>query len=142
MGSRPRYHDLPSRRDCCRCCSLCCGAVCIAVLMAAMLGTARSEPASVKGTVSCNDHSCFFAGAVHRSFNENASKLGIHRPYLEVPLQETAIEKVEESYVQALKNVRTYFREMNVSEQLAEAMFRIEPENVRFLNEKAAGNYG
>jgi hypothetical protein len=31
---------------------------------------------------------------------------------------------------------------MNVSEQLAEAMFRIEPENVRFLSKREAEGYG
>jgi hypothetical protein len=33
-----------------------------------------------------------------------------------------------------LQQVRSYFREMNVAEQLADAMLRIEPENMRILN--------
>jgi hypothetical protein len=81
-----------------------------------------------------------FAGAVHRSIWARA-KLGIHRPYLEVPHQNISSDKVREGYVQTLQDVRAYLREMNVSEQLADAMFRVEPENVRFLDEKAATAY-
>jgi hypothetical protein len=83
-----------------------------------------------------------YAGATHRSFNEYFSKLGIHRPYLEVPPLETSTDRIQEVYRQTLQDVRAYMREMNVSERLAEAMFRIEPEKVRFLTEKAAEDYG
>jgi len=83
-----------------------------------------------------------YAGATHRSFNEYFSKLGIHRPYLEVPQQDLPSDKLQEVYRQTLQDVRAYMREMNVSERLAEAMFRIEPEKVRYLTEKAAEDYG
>jgi hypothetical protein len=83
-----------------------------------------------------------YAGATHRSFNEHFSKLGIHRPYLEVPQQELPSGKMQEVYRQTLQDVRAYMREMNVSERLAEAMFRVEPEKARFLTEKAAADYG
>jgi hypothetical protein len=69
-----------------------------------------------------------FAAGVHRSFNDHASKLGIHRPYLEVPAQDISPDAVKNGYRQMLRSVRDYLREMNVSEQLADAMFRVEPE--------------
>jgi hypothetical protein len=84
-----------------------------------------------------------YAGAIHRSFYQpNFSRLGIHRPYLEVPQQDLASGQLQEVYRKTLQDVRAYMREMNVSEGLAEAMFRIEPEKVRFITPKAAENYG
>jgi hypothetical protein len=84
-----------------------------------------------------------YAGAIHRSFYQpNYSKLGIHRPYLQVPQQDLSSGKLQEVYRQTLQDVRAYMREMNVSERLAEAMFRIEPEKVRFVTPKAAEDYG
>jgi hypothetical protein len=91
-----------------------------------------------------------FAGAVHRDFRQSyslagdpaGSKVGIHRPYLEVPQQEMSQERLQDAYVQMLQSVRAYLREMNVSEQLAEAMFHIEPEKIRFLSKKEAEGYG
>jgi hypothetical protein len=59
-----------------------------------------------------------------------------------VPQQDISPGKLQEVYRQTLQDVRAYMREMNVSERLAEAMFRIEPEKVRFLTPKAAENYG
>lgn len=83
-----------------------------------------------------------FAAGVHRSFNEGASRLGIHRPYLEVPTQEVSPDVVSKGYRQMLQSVRDFLREMNVSEQLADAMFRIEPEHVKFLTQRAATDFG
>lgn len=84
-----------------------------------------------------------YAGAIHRSFYQpRFSKLGIHRPYLEVPKQDLSSGKLQDIYRQTLEDVRAYMREMNVSERLAEAMFRIEPEKVRFLSPEAAQTYG
>jgi hypothetical protein len=80
-----------------------------------------------------------YAGAVRRM---TAGKIGIHRPYFEVPRQEVSSENVKELYQRMLQDIRSYFREMNVSEQLADAMLRIEPQNVRLLNETALNSYG
>jgi len=41
-----------------------------------------------------------------------------------------------------LQDIRSYFREMNVSEQLADAMLRVEPKNIRFLDYDALRLYG
>jgi hypothetical protein len=79
------------------------------------------------------------AGAVHRII---IGKVGIHRPYLEVPKQEATPERVKSFYAATLSDLRSYFREMNVSEQLADAMLRIEPDQMRFLDDRALVNYG
>jgi hypothetical protein len=70
------------------------------------------------------------AGAVHRAV---AGKVGIHRPYFEVPKQQITADSVTGLYQQTLQNIRSYFREMNVSEQLADDMLRIEPKDMRLI---------
>ena len=45
-------------------------------------------------------------------------------------------------YQRMLQDIRSYFREMNVSEQLADAMLRIEPAKVRLLDDTALASYG
>jgi hypothetical protein len=72
----------------------------------------------------------------------NAGKIGIYRPYLEVPRQQVSSENVKELYQQMLQDIRSYFREMNVSEQLADAMLPIERDKVRLLNDAALVSYG
>ena len=80
-----------------------------------------------------------FAGAVQRM---NAGKLGIHRPSLEVPRQEVSAGNVNELYQRMLQDIRSYFREMNVAEQLADAMLRIEPDQIRLLSDEQSNAYG
>jgi hypothetical protein len=41
-----------------------------------------------------------------------------------------------------LQSVRDYLREMNVAEQLADAMFRVEPEHIKYLTYKAVKDFG
>jgi hypothetical protein len=69
-------------------------------------------------------------------------RVGIHRPYLEVPKDAISPDKVNEMFQKMLQEIRSYFREMNVSEQLADAMLRIEPEHMRVLNDAALNGYG
>jgi hypothetical protein len=79
------------------------------------------------------------AGATGRVMG---GKIGIHRPYLEVPQQQVTPESVRDLYQKLLQDIRSYFREMNVSEQLADAMLRINPENMRVLNDAQLNAYG
>ena len=51
-------------------------------------------------------------------------------------------EKFKEVYLKVLNDIRVYLREMNVSEQLADAMLRIEPDRIRWLNAAEAQRYG
>jgi len=52
------------------------------------------------------------------------------------------LKKLEIFFQKSLQDLRSYFREMNVSEQLADAMLRIEPEHVRLLNVAELNSYG
>jgi hypothetical protein len=70
------------------------------------------------------------------------SKVGIHRPYLEVPKEVVSPDKVRGILQKSLEDIRAYFREMNVSEQLADAMLRINPEDIRILTDVALRRYG
>jgi hypothetical protein len=82
------------------------------------------------------------AGAVSRCCFSNIGNVGIHRPYFDVSTRDVSPSKMRELYIQALQDIRSYFREMNVSEGLADAMLRIDPENVRFLGESELESYG
>jgi hypothetical protein len=79
------------------------------------------------------------AGAVGRIME---GPVGIHRPYFEVPKDDVSPDKITELFQKMLQDIRAYFREMNVSEQLADAMLRINPENMRVLNDAALNSYG
>ena len=81
------------------------------------------------------------AGATNRGIYPDA-KVGIHRPYLEVPQQQISRDAISALYQRMLQDIRSYFREMNVSEQLADAMLRVEPENMRLLNKTELESYG
>lgn len=63
--------------------------------------------------------------------------VGIHRPYFEA--------KPTQGYDQALKEVlnasRSYFREMNIPEQLADDMFSIAPADIRLLGDAQLNKY-
>jgi hypothetical protein len=96
--------------------------------------------------VNIRDHcysSCVFvmAGAVSRCCLVGPNTgVGIHRPYLtnvELPLG-----RAKSLYVQSLDEMKSYLREMNVSERLAEAMLRVDPENMRILSETELESYG
>jgi hypothetical protein len=79
------------------------------------------------------------AGAVSRYIQ---GQVGIHRPYYEVPKGEISRGKITEAFKSTLQELRAYFREMNVNEELADAMLRIEPEHMRLLNYAELNRYG
>jgi len=64
-------------------------------------------------------------------------EIGIHRPYF--------LAKPTEGYDAAYKKIlnasKSYFREMNVKEQLAEDMFSISPQNIKMLTESEMKDY-
>jgi hypothetical protein len=76
------------------------------------------------------------------SFRSSEGKIGIHRPYLPVPSGDVSSQTVKAIYQKMLQDLRTYFREMNVADGLADAMLRINPENIRLLSEEELTNYG
>jgi hypothetical protein len=79
------------------------------------------------------------AGAVRRYIE---GQVGIHRPYYEVPRGEISSDKIGEAFKGTLQELRAYFREMNVNEQLADAMLRIDPEHMRVLNHSELNRFG
>lgn len=79
------------------------------------------------------------AGAVTRNIQ---GKVGIHRPYYDVPKDDISADKLSDQFQKMLQELRAYFREMNVNEQLADAMLRTEPEHMRVLDSAELNNYG
>jgi hypothetical protein len=55
---------------------------------------------------------------------------------------EISSDKIGESFKSTLQELRAYFREMNVNEQLADAMLRIDPEHTRVLNYTELNHFG
>lgn len=104
--------------------------------------TLRDEEAVAfvnQGAVCLSSCVLVLAGGVTRSFEGN---VGIHRPYFEVPSGDVSSQNVKAEYGRMLQGLRTYFREMNVAEGLADAMLLINPENVRLLSKAELDNYG
>jgi ATP-dependent protease ClpP protease subunit len=105
----------------------------------------RKERASL---IIGNDQECIsacvliLAGAVQRIIGR--ASVGIHRPYFEGlnGSQSLRPEKVRELYDGLLQSIRSYLREMYVSEQLADDMLRIEPADVRYLSPSELDGYG
>jgi hypothetical protein len=85
--------------------------------------------------------SCIFVliGAVHRDIQ---GKVGIHRPYFEIPKQAISREAVKSAYEQGVQRLREYIREMGVSDRLADSMMAISPEKMRYLSRADLEGYG
>jgi hypothetical protein len=84
-----------------------------------------------------------YAGAVTRHGHFNAGKVGIHQPYLDFPIQQKIDpETIKNAYESVLRDIRAYFREMNVSEQLADEMLKVPPTSVRYLSDKEQDQFG
>jgi hypothetical protein len=79
------------------------------------------------------------AGAANRVVQ---GKVGIHRPYFEVPKGQISPDAYRQEFQRALEDLRAYFREMNVNEQLADAMLRIDPSEIHVLNYSELDAYG
>jgi len=81
------------------------------------------------------------AGAVDRQIRDSDS-VGIHRPYFATsPQKPLDVDQVKRSYGRMLNEMRAYLSEMDVSEQLANDMLAIEPEDVRILTRAELKRY-
>jgi hypothetical protein len=80
------------------------------------------------------------AGAIDRSVSRG--RVGIHRPYTTRIDPSWSADRFKDAYRATLQQIRSYLREMNVSERLADDMLAIEPEKVRFLTEAELAGYG
>lgn len=67
----------------------------------------------------------------------NGNKVGIHRPYL----TQMPKESVQAAISKALADSKAYFSEMNIPEQLADAMFSIPPDKVEILTDDELSFY-
>ena len=79
------------------------------------------------------------AGAVERQVSRD-NVVGIHRPYL-VNYSGAASANIAATYSSYLEQIKSYFREMNVSPRLATDMLAVEPESVRMLSLKELQSY-
>ena len=68
-----------------------------------------------RGAVCLSSCVLILAGGSFRSFE---GKIGIHRPYLPVPSGDVSSQNVKTIYQKMLQDLRTYFREMNVADEL------------------------
>ena len=93
------------------------------------------------------DHDCVsacvlvLAGAIDRLVS-SGTRVGIHRPYSMRIDPSWSADQVKDAYRATLQQIRSYLREMNVSERLADDMLAIEPEKVRFLTKTELTGYG
>jgi hypothetical protein len=82
------------------------------------------------------------AGAVDREIGSSGI-IGIHRPYLGTTSQRPlTTDQVRSAYTAMLQDIRTYLREMNISERLADDMLATEPERVHVLTKAELKSYG
>jgi hypothetical protein len=91
----------------------------------------RNNDVSVGVTGNCYSACVFIlAGAVGRGY---VGKVGIHRPYFDTSPDDVSSGEVKERYAKMLAEMRAYFREMNVSQDLVDVMLQIEPHKVHLL---------
>jgi hypothetical protein len=79
------------------------------------------------------------AGGVTRNVT---GKLGMHRPFLETPSRTMTTEDVKKVATQNQERLRAYFREMNISERLADDMMMIPSSQMRWLSPQEIAVYG
>ncbi len=79
------------------------------------------------------------AGSPHRLI---FGRIGIHRPYFETPKADVSVADVQKAYSSMTEQIRSFFREMNVSDRLADDMMLVPPEEIRFLSSDEIAGYG
>lgn len=84
-----------------------------------------------------------YAGAVVRYGHYNAGPIGIHQPYLDVPARaKLDVLSAKSAYESMLRDMRTYLREVNVSEGLADEMLKVPSTSVRYLSADEQDQFG
>lgn len=83
-----------------------------------------------------------YAGAVVRYGHFKSGPVGIHQPFLDVPDKRIDIDAIRRIYASTLQDMRSYFREMNVSEQLADEMLKTPSSAMRYLNDEEQNSFG
>jgi ATP-dependent protease ClpP protease subunit len=75
-------------------------------------------------------------------FRQVYGQLGIHRPFLDTPSRLMTTEDVKKAVMQTQEKLRAYFREMNISERLADDMMMIPSNQIRWLSPQEIESYG
>jgi hypothetical protein len=83
-----------------------------------------------------------YAGAVVRNARTTGGRIGIHAPFFDTPNSNVNEETIRRTYTSLLQDIRSYFREMNVSERLADEMLKTPASSVRFLSVQDQDRYG
>jgi hypothetical protein len=81
-----------------------------------------------------------YAGAVTRMAGDE--QIGIHAPFLDTPAAKINEQTIRWTYTSLVQDLRSYFREMNVSEGLADEMLKTPASSVRFLTHLEQVQYG
>jgi ATP-dependent protease ClpP protease subunit len=71
-----------------------------------------------------------------------SGKVGIHRPFLEVTSRPVTPEGVKRIISVRNEQLRAYFREMNISERLADDMMTIPSTQIKWLSSQEIAGYG
>jgi hypothetical protein len=69
-------------------------------------------------------------------------KLGIHRVFLDTPSSAVTTEDVKRTITRRQGQLRDYFREMNISERLADDMMMIPSAQMKWLSPQEIAMYG
>jgi ATP-dependent protease ClpP protease subunit len=83
-----------------------------------------------------------YAGAVVRNARTTGGRIGIHAPFLDTSGADLSEDAARKAYTSLLQDIRSYFREMNVSEGLADEMLKTPASQVRFLTVKEQDRLG
>jgi hypothetical protein len=80
-----------------------------------------------------------YAGAASRLGNS----VGIHQPFFDVPGQQPIdAGMIKKNYASMLQEMKSYLREMNVSEQLADEMLKTPSSDIRYLTHDEQDQFG
>jgi len=80
------------------------------------------------------------AGAVDRQIG--TAEVGIHRPYFgTTPDKLVKTDQVKQAYLRMLQDMRSYLREMDIPQRLADDMLAVEPERVHILSKAELTEY-
>jgi ATP-dependent protease ClpP protease subunit len=115
------------------------GSVDAAIAIGRLLRSMEAPIALADDKICASSCVLVLAGAAHRNLH---GRVGIHRPYFETPATEVDFRQVQKAYSDMTEKIRSYLKEMNVSERLADDMMIVPPEKMRFLSSDELTQYG
>ena len=119
-----------------------------AMTLGRMFRAARAHTEVKQGTTCISACMLVFAsGVVRHAFDEDTpgtktTKIGIHRPALAAVPQQTDMTALKKAMDEAVRRMRAYAAEMNVSDRLIDDMLIIPPETIRWLSDSERDAYG